>query len=201
MEAVNQTRPTAGLGSPVVGSLPEWDDESLRPDPPAYADATARDRAAGEHLRAIHDMYRRGLEAVGDVVDRVVDGRAGAGELRAAIHGLGLQEAYQALGSYCGQLCSAVRTHHSIEDRYLYPALRDADDALHAALDRLTHEHEVIHEVLVRLDRSVVAVMAEPSSAPGLAAEFRHLRVLLESHFAYEEAAIGTALGVHRIGV
>ncbi len=181
--------------------MPVWEDESLRPAPPAYDEATAYERMAGEHLRAVHDMYRRGLETVSQVVDQVVDGRAGPEELRAAIHGLGLHEAYQLLGSYCGQICSAVRAHHGIEDRFLYPALREADGALHAALDRLTHEHEVIHEVLVALDRSVVEVMGAPDAAPRLAREFRHLRGLLESHFSYEEAAIGTALGVHRIGV
>jgi Hemerythrin HHE cation binding domain len=192
----------ARLGSlDVIDELPQWDEESLRPDPLAYPSAGAADRAAGEHLRAIHDMYRRGLEQVGEVVDAVAAGDAGPGDARAAIHGLGLTEAYQLLGSYCGQICQAVTTHHTIEDRFLYPPLRAADAALAPTLERLSHEHEVIHEVLERLDRSVVAVAEDPSTAARLVTEFRHLRRLLESHFDYEEAAIGTALGVHRVGV
>ncbi len=182
-------------------TLPQWDDESLRPAPPAYLDATAADLSSAEHLRAIHDMYRRGLAQVGAVVDAVASGDAGPGEARAAIHGLGLSEAYQTLGSYCGQICSAVTAHHGIEDRFLYPPLRAADEGLRPALDRLAHEHQVIHEVLTRLDRTVVALSGDPACLPQLVAEFRHLRGLLESHFAYEEAAIGMALGVHRIGV
>ncbi|MEZ5093076.1 hemerythrin domain-containing protein [Nocardioides sp.] len=191
--------------------LPRWADESLRPPPVDYPAATAADHASGEHLRAIHDMYRRGLAQVGDLVELVAAGDADPAEARAALHGLGLTEAYQTLGSYCGQICSAVQTHHGIEDRFLYPPLRDADDALSATLDRLTHEHEVIHAVLVRLDGSVVRLArsadpgsgaaATPEAGAALVREFRHLRALLESHFRYEEDAIGTALGVHRIGV
>lgn len=184
-----------------MDDLPHWDDEELRPTPVAYPDATSRDETAGAHLRAIHDMYRRGLTEVGVVVDRVVAGDAAPGEARAAVHGLGLTEAYQQLGSYCGQICAAVRTHHMIEDVALYPQLRAAEQALHDTLDRLTHEHEVIHEVLERLDAALVAVALDPARLPLLATTYGHLWRLLESHFAYEEEAIGTALGVHRIGV
>lgn len=146
-------------------------------------------------------MYRNGLAQVGALVDRIAAGEAAPAEARAAIHGLGLTEAYQTLGSFCGQICAAVTTHHQIEDRFLYPPLREADGDLGAPLDRLAHEHQVIHEVLERLDRSVVAVAEDPLAASRLVAEFRHLRRLLESHFTYEEEAIGLALGVHRIGI
>lgn len=184
-----------------MDALPEWDDERLRPLAPAYPDATAYDEMAGAHLRGIHDMYRRGLAAIGLIVDRVVAGDAAPGEARAAVHQLGLDRAYQQLGSYCGQLCTALRTHHMIEDVALYPQLRAAEQTLHATLDRLTHEHEVIHEVLERLDASLVAAVRDPAQLAGLATTYRHLRRLLESHFDYEEEAIGTALGVHGIGV
>ncbi len=131
--------------------LPLWDDEELRPHPVAYAGATAADRSAGEHLRAIHDMYRRGLAQVGDLIELVAAGEADPGAAREALHGLGLTEAYQTLGSSCGQICQAVTAHHGIEDRFLYPPLRAADAALTATLDRLGHEHEVIHAVLERI--------------------------------------------------
>ena len=183
-----------------MDDLPDWNDDE-RPAPPAFPDATPYEQAAGDHLRAIHEMFRRGLATVGAIVDRVVTGDAGVGEARAAIHDLGLAAAYQQLGSYCGQICSAVRTHHGIEDAFLYPQLRDADAALGLALDRLTLEHEVIHAVLVRLDGTLVELATEPGRADRLAAEFRRLRRLLESHFDYEEQAIGTALGVHRVMV
>lgn len=180
--------------------LPDWD-ERTRPTTTAYDEVGADERAAGEHLRAIHDMYRQGLAQVAHVIDQVVDGAAGLGEAREAVRQLGLRTAVERAGSFCGQLCRAVETHHRIEDAYLYPALRIADDGLGPVLDRLDDEHVVVHELLVRLDATLVAVAAEPERVRVLREEFTHLRRLLESHFVYEEDQIGGALGVHRITV
>ncbi len=180
--------------------LPGWD-ESLRPVPPSYPDATPYDEAAGRHLAAIHAHYRHGLDAVGDVLSQVVAGTAGAGEARAALHEVGLSRAYQQLGSYCGQLCHALEQHHLIEDVVLYPQLRAAGAELHLVLDRLAEEHLVVHEVLERLDAALVALVRDGAGLEVVGPLFQHLRALLESHFAYEESAIGLALGVHRIGV
>jgi Hemerythrin HHE cation binding domain len=179
-------------------TLPGWD-ESARPAPPAYPDASPGELAPARHLRAIHEMFRDGLATVAEVVDRLVDGEAEVGQARAAVHALGLTETYQQLGSWCGQICHAVRGHHSFEDAYLYPPLRFADTGLHEVLDRLSYEHEVIHEVLERLDRSLVEAARDPAVVGRLAEEFRHLRALLLSHFDYEEDGIGTAIGVHGV--
>lgn len=180
--------------------LPCWDD-SLRPTPPSYPGATASDEAAGRHLAAIHDHYRRGLAAVGDVLDRVRTGAAGTDEARAALHQVGLHRAYQQLGGFCGQLCHALRQHHLIEDAVMYPQLRAADGQLHPVLDRLAEEHLVVHDILERLDLALVALSRDHGALEKLTSLFEHLRALLDSHFAYEEDAIGVALGVHRIGV
>ena len=180
--------------------LPDWD-ESTRPTTSAYDEVGADERAAGEHLRAIHDMYRQGLSQVSQVLGQVVDGAAGVGEAREAVRQLGLRTAVERAGSFCGQLFRAVESHHRIEDAYLYPALRIADDGLGPVLDRLDDEHVVVHELLVRLDATLVAVAREPERVDVLVTEFGHLRRLLESHFRYEEAQIGGALGVHRITV
>ncbi|MCH1868406.1 hemerythrin domain-containing protein [Nocardioides sp. CFH 31398] len=180
--------------------LPDWD-ETTRPTTSAYDEVGADERTAGEHLRAIHDMYRQGLAQVAHVLDQVVDGAAGIGEAREAVQQLGLRTAVERAGSFCGQLCRAVETHHRIEDAYLYPALRIADGGLGPVLDRLDDEHVVVHELLVRLDATLVAVARDPGRVDVLLAEFTHLRRLLESHFVYEEDQIGGALGVHRITV
>jgi hypothetical protein len=187
-----------------VDDLPGWD-ESQRPAPPSYPTATAGDLRAGDHLVAVHDMFRQGLASVAEVVARVVEGRAGVGEARAAVHALGLTETYQQLGSWCGQVCRAVTHHHQIEDAWVYPPLRSVDAGLHDVLDRLTHEHEVVHAVLERVDDTLVALARagddDASAVDRLGREFTHLHALLLSHFRYEEDAIGTALGVHRIGL
>lgn len=180
--------------------LPTWD-ETARPPLVTYADAAPHAGTAAAHLRAIHDHYRHGLAVVSDVVDQVVAGAASVGEARAALHETGLTSAYQRLGSFCGQLCHAVTQHHMIEDVVLYPQLRAADRDLTATIDRLDHEHRVIHEVLERIDRTLVEFARDREHLDTLVGQVRHLRSMLESHFAYEEDAIGLALGVHRIGV
>ncbi len=183
-----------------MDELPTWD-ESARPPLVTYADAPPYAGGAFAHLRAIHDHYRHGLAVVASVVDQVVEGTATVGDARAALHDTGLTASYQRLGSYCGQLCHAVTQHHMIEDVVLYPQLRAADADLGTTIDRLDHEHRVIHDVLERIDRSLVAFAADRGHLDLLVSEVRHLRTLLESHFTYEEDAIGRALGVHRIGI
>ena len=183
--------------------LPGWD-ESSRPTTTAYDDADAAARAHGDHLRLIHDMYRDGLRRAADVLARVVEGTAGVGDARQALNAVGLREAYDRVGSFCGQLCRGIEAHHRIEDAHLYPALREADDGLAPVLDRLAHEHEVVQDMVLRLDASLLRLVdpgAGPEELRGVQRELDHLVALLESHFAYEEQQLGAALGVHRIPV
>lgn len=195
--------------SDASGQLPTWD-ESARPLGSGFPGATPAEVSRGDHLRQVHDMYRRGLAQVADVLDQVKAGELSVGEARGAVNALGVRVTFEQLGSFCGQLCRSVEAHHSIEDAHLYPALRAADPALDPVLDRLDLEHRVIHDVLERFDRVLVAMAhgdAGPGSAagaeglPDVHAHFEHLRGLLESHFRYEEDQIGTALGVHRVMV
>ena len=167
----------------------------------AYPDAPAHAAGAQAHLRAIHGQYRHALGVVVETADQALAGQVGAAELREAIHAAGLTESYQRLSSYCGQLCSAVTQHHRIEDIVFQPQLRASDPALAPTLDRIALEHEVVHEVLVRVDRSAAAFGTDRARLPDLVAELQHLRDLLLSHFAYEEESVGLALGVHGVGV
>lgn len=187
--------------------LPCWD-ESARPVRAAdaaggaYAEAALAQRAQGEHLRMIHDMYRDGLAQVAETVAEVVAGTRAIAEAREAVDALGLRSAYQRMGSFCGQICRAVETHHRIEDTHLYPALQAADGAgLGSVLARLYAEHDVVHAMLERLEETLRALATDPRRLGDLDAEFSHLRALLLSHFTYEEDQIGVPLGVHRVMV
>lgn len=186
--------------------LPTWD-EAQRPRGAGYPDATDAERAQGEHLRMIHDMYRRSLAQVGEVLAQVRSGELSVGDARGAVHALGVRVTFEQLGTFCGQLCQSVETHHRIEDAHLYPALRSADDGLEPVLDRLDLEHRVIHDVLERFDRVLVTMarggeeQGGDAGLPDVHEHFAHLRRLLESHFRYEEEQIGLALGVHRVMV
>ncbi len=186
-------------------SLPTFD-EDARPRGAVYDGVDDLSRAHGDHLRMIHDMYRDGLSRAARVITQVVEGTAGVGDARASIHGVGLTAAYQQLGSFCGQLCRGIEVHHRIEDTHVYPALRSADADMGKVLDQLLEEHEVVHAMLTRLDRTLVRLVEEgagsdPSLLETLQQEFTHLCALLESHFSYEEQQLGAALGVHRIAI
>ena len=183
-----------------MDDLPTWD-EGARPPVVAYADAPPHARGAQTHLRAIHDHYRRALRLVVETAEAAAAGQASPVDVREAVHEAGLTETYQRLGSWCGQLCQVLTQHHTIEDVVFTPQLRAADAALEPTLDRLRHEHEVVHELLARVDASVVAFSRDRDQAGRLLADVRHLEDLLLSHFAYEEEAVGLALGVHGVGV
>ena len=183
-----------------MDELPTWD-ESERPPLVTYADAPPYAAVAQAHLRGIHDHYRHALGLVVETAEAAVAGRASPADVRSAVHEAGLTEAYQRLGSWCGQLCQVLTQHHTIEDLVLSPQLRAANTSLHPTLDRLIHEHEVVHEVLERIDASIVAFSRDRAHVGRVLEDVRHLRELLLSHFAYEEQAVGLALGVHGIGV
>ena len=79
----------------------------------------------------------------------------------------------------------------------MFPDLAGADPALQPVLDRLGSEHEVIHLVLERLDRALVAMVsgtAGPAGDDARAAAARLVEVLV-SHLAYEEEQLLGPLG------
>jgi hemerythrin-like domain-containing protein len=91
------------------------------------------------------------------------------------------------LGTYCESYCRVVTTHHTLEDRSMFPALRRADPALRPVIDRLEEEHHVIHDVIERVDRALVGLVSSPDGLPGLRAAMDLLTDTLLSHLSYEE--------------
>ncbi len=100
-----------------------------------------------------------------------------------------------ALVTHCLAFCAALTAHHQGEDRGMFTALlRDRPD-LAPAVANLVEDHEMIAAILARV--AELAEQALRSDAPELAAigrEFDGLAAIVESHFAYEERAIGAAL-------
>ncbi len=166
-----------------------WD-ESARPrrqpsrDDVAY---TARGRAVGEHLIEVHDSLRSELSAVRDVLDQVRQGTTEAATARSVINDLTMRQNDWTLGAYCASYCRIVTGHHSLEDASIFPHLRAAEDELAPVIDRLAEEHVVIHDVLERLDRQLVAFIAHPDDFTGLQHALDLLTDTLLSHLAYEE--------------
>jgi hemerythrin-like domain-containing protein len=166
-----------------------WD-ESERPTGPGVpADRryTASQRASGQHLIDVHDHLRSELATILDLVDQVAAGSVDPGDARSAIHAMTLRQNDWALGAYCQSYCRLVTTHHTLEDISLFPQLRRSDPELAPVVDRLTAEHHVIHEVLDRVDRALVAVVTEPDGMAALRAAVDLLSDTLLSHLSYEE--------------
>lgn len=188
----------------------EWPDavallgEGERPDAVRGVDLDAQGRAPGEHLRAIHDMYRAELDALLDVTRQVEAGLAEWVDLRQAIHDLSLRRQLDRYGSICARYCSMVAVHHAIEDQRIFPAVRagaTAGTGWGDVIDQLEREHAVIHRQLRAVDAAVVSVL-EGAGAPASAiATIRLLADLLRSHFSYEEAQLAEPLGLLGIGL
>ncbi len=186
--------PFAAVATPDDGSrLSEeraWDDSSRptvpTPDPDRLY--TPHEQAAGKHLIDVHDGLRQELEQLRGLVAQVEQGKVEADEVRSYINRMTIRQNNWTLGVYCESYCRIVTGHHSLEDRSVFPHLRSSAPELTPVLDRLGDEHEVITELLERLDGSLVDLVA---GKPGAMAEVRRavdlLTDALRSHFSYEE--------------
>lgn len=163
-------------------------DEASRPRAPKRPGSPTT--PVGEHsadfLVAVHEHLRAGLAEVVRVVQSVA-GPADAGAARRAVAASALGGTHRALGAFCARFCQVVAVHHAIEDQRMLPDLEAAEPALAPVLRRLEHEHERIHEVLVALDRSLVALATGQAGVEAVHHGVRRLEAVLLSHLAYEE--------------
>ncbi|GIJ20948.1 LLM class flavin-dependent oxidoreductase [Micromonospora lutea] len=166
-----------------------WD-EAARPTGPtpdperAY---TAHEQAGAQHLIDVHDGLRAELAQIHDLIEQVAAGLIDVGTARSHINTMTMRQNKWTLGTYCESYCRVVTTHHTIEDRSLFPHLRRADPRLKPVIDRLEEEHHAIHDVLEGVDRALVAFVASPDGMAELRAAVNLLTDTLLSHLAYEE--------------
>lgn len=166
-----------------------WD-EAARPrgpEPSPDAVYTAAGRAHSRQLVGVHDHLREELAKIRELVRKVADGVLGVGDARDEINAMTMRQNNWTMGAYCESYCRLVTIHHTLEDRSLYPQLRAGDARLGPVLDRLTEEHQVIHEVLERLDAALVGTVAEPKRITEVAEAVDLLTDTLLSHLSYEE--------------
>lgn len=175
-------------------------DDATRPRVAGSVELTPRERAAGDHLRMIHDHFRQQLQTLTRAVEALQDGLGDVEAVRAGVHGLAPSLDAQQVAGLCGQLCRFLTMHHTIEDQNLFPAV-ETMEAYAPVAARLAEEHVVVHAHLERVDDLALAVRTEPSRVPELAAAVADLRADLESHFAYEETEMAEPLGLLGLGI
>jgi alkanesulfonate monooxygenase SsuD/methylene tetrahydromethanopterin reductase-like flavin-dependent oxidoreductase (luciferase family) len=188
----------AERGGPASPALVDdgWD-VSTRPqlppeDHPSYGDGT--------HLVEIHDHLRSELAQVRDLIRQVAEGALDAGGARSAINQMTMRQNAWSVGAYCESYCRVVTIHHTLEDRRVFPELRAADPRLGPVLDRLSTEHEVIHGLLEAVDRSLVAMLTDPTALAELNRAVDRLADRLGSHLSYEEEQLVGPLNRHGMG-
>ena len=200
-------RPTPDPGERLTGEL-AWD-ESARPTLGASPteDYPAVQAATAQHLVDVHDGLRAELAQVRDIVDQVRGGFLSVGQARSVINTMTIRQNNWTLGAYCESYCRIVATHHTLEDRQLFPHLRRSEPGLGPVLDRLEEEHEVIADVLDELDRALVALVgstgagsAGEQALDALQARVDLLTDSLLSHLAYEERELLGPLARNGLG-
>jgi hypothetical protein len=177
-----------------------WD-ESTRPTAAAREPSrtfTAREQAAGQHLVDVHDALRGELTQLRDLVEQVAAGTAGAAAVRSFITRMTIRQNHWTLGTFCETYCRTVTNHHVLEDRSVFPHLRRSEAGLGPVIDRLEEEHEQIADLLERVDRALVAlVAAEEDGIDGVGRAMDLLTDALLSHFSYEERELVEPLARH----
>jgi hypothetical protein len=177
-----------------------WD-VSTRPSGPAPDPArtySAREQAAGQHLIDVHDALRAELAQLRDLVEQVAAGTTNAAAVRSFINRMTIRQNNWTLGTFCETYCRTVTNHHMLEDRSVFPHLRRSDEELAPVLDRLEEEHEQIADMLERVDKALVALVAEEGD--GIDRVGRAMDLLTDallSHFAYEERELVEPLARH----
>ncbi|MEV6103504.1 nitroreductase/quinone reductase family protein [Streptomyces sp. NPDC051940] len=134
----------------------------------------------GESLKAIHQGMRQELALIRAELAAAAEGSA---------PGLILQ-----LRVNCLTFCQGLEFHHTGEDNGVFPGLERAHPELAGTIARLRREHEVVHDILVRLRETVALDGAAPVPPGEVLAEVDRLIGELEAHLDYEEEQLVEAL-------
>jgi non-ribosomal peptide synthetase component F len=155
-----------------------------RDRPPVASPLGGRTAALGLQLSQAHRELRR----------RLADVRSGLGRRRLAD---------DTLLARCLAFCTALTNHHQGEGDGLFAALVRERPDLAPAVAKLIEDHGFIAHILARVRELAEHAAATPDAdLEAIGRELDGLAAILESHFGYEERAIGAALdaGVHDDG-
>lgn len=175
-------------------------DEADRPKAPPVPEATDIHRRQGRQLAAIHGHYLREIAQIGAILTRIEAQDAPPEHLKRLVLSLDMAENFRAFGSLCGRECQVLKFHHDIESAHMFPRIETAGAGrFRGVVAKLKAEHEVVHELIIRLSGAAQALAEDPSEANFVQAAntFRKLEEVVRSHFGYEETELAEAIGYY----
>lgn len=140
------------------------------------------------------------MAQVGAVLARIEAGETPPENLRRIVLSLDMAENFRVFGTLCGRECQVLKFHHDIESADMFPRIEAAGGGMfREVVAKLMSEHEVVHELIVRLGRAAEALAEAPDEAKfaQAAATFRKLEEVVRSHFGYEETELEEAIGYY----
>ncbi len=178
-------------------------DDATRPHAPKIDGVTDPQRRRGQHLAAIHRMHLRELSRVDHAMEQVFAGNGSAETLIATISSMQMVGNMRQFGTLCGAACELLNAHHSIEDHWLFPALKSKTSGLTKVVERLAYEHTFIHQMITHLEAAAHALLknASTENAKLLRSEFLQLETFVKSHFGYEQTELEEAIGFYNVEI
>jgi hypothetical protein len=179
-------------------------DEASRPKAPKVAAATDMHRRQGRQLAAIHRHYLMEMAHIGAVLERIEAKDTPPEHLKKIVLELDMAENFRAFGSLCGRECQVLKFHHDIESSDMFPRIEAAGGGMFQQIvAKLISEHEVVHELIIRLGRAADKLATDPSKTNFIGASqvYRKLEEVVHSHFGYEEAELEEAIGYYLGGI
>jgi hypothetical protein len=144
-------------------------------------------RAVGAHLIDVHNHLRGELNQIRRLVESVESGVVSPSAALVSLDQFAIRQNNWTTGAYCAAFCRLVALHHGLEDSDVFPHLRSCEEQLEPVIDRLSQEHNVIHDVLEGLNRALVELVTNPGDFADLRRATDVLTDTLLSHLAYEE--------------
>lgn len=169
-----------------------------RPSMPALNNVTEAEHRAGLHLAAIHRMHLRDMQRLAHVLEQVEQRAVSPAVFALEVSNVELTHNMRMFGTICGRECQVLAFHHDAEEQMVFPQLEQQNiQSLGRVVDRLKQEHQIVHELIKRLETAAKALVQNPDEQnfTQTKATFVQLHNVVISHFGYEETELREALG------
>lgn len=131
-----------------------------------------------DEMQAVHGRLRRALELVRDTAHDDPDPADPVADLLV----------------YCRGFCTALTRHHTAEDAVLFPELERRHPDLADVLRRLRQDHGMIAYLVADLEHALDRATDRVASRDAVVRHLDGVGAIMESHFRYEERALGGVL-------